>query len=161
MLAADPNRGTRVEVWMIDTSRLEARGPYWHEFTQDELAKARAELRAVDDAHHHYTTNTDGWDDPTHWMREYALECTCGGCFPRAAIDANATIERHVHTYWVMRQRIADAKEQQDAARAAMLAAADLLGVERIDAYTQPLRLSKGKRGWTIRERAEDTPSVV
>jgi hypothetical protein len=163
MLAADPQRGTRVEVWMVNMGRMEATGPHWHEFTPEEILAEQSEMAAVITAARvaaaldHEAAMVDWWDDAEWWLK-MGLECTCGGCFPREAFDANAAIERHVTTWAVMSERIADAKQMQDAARTAMTAAADLLGVDHVHAHTRAVTLKKTKAGvWRVTARAEAT----
>lgn len=156
MLAADPSRGDTVIVWIIDMGLLEARGPYEHRFAQSELDAEAETMRKVVEYYDMVRafpggTQVAAWDDPDVWE----FGCTCGGCFRRERFDANGAIERSIHRYWVGKQQEKAAKQLQADAREQLIAAAELLGHDRVRCYTAPLDISRGKRGWAIREYTE------
>ena len=159
--------GSTVETWMLNMSYLEAVGPVVYTLTEEDAVEAAANvggsLHAWTLAADHFEKGQQPawWDDEEQWVDLFGIECCCGGCIQRVALDGNAAIEARITRYHAACQRERDAKEEKEDLRDALVSAAgDLLhgsDVRKVMAHTRPYTIAQTKAGqWRITERKEE-----
>lgn len=113
--------GSVFEVWVIDPSAMRAHGPHEYELAQEHIDAARKELRGVTDAVRHFEAFTEPtsepeWNDP-EWWRGLGLVSN-SGAFRLETLDASGAIEARNRLYLRARAKAAEAKREEDEAKA-------------------------------------------